>query len=88
MKKHLLTLVAIIMASSFAFAQEAAIVEEKKEGWFRAAGIGLDAGQLSVINPRVGAGENRINLGGAASAITLKILNRNIARKRAKIGDQ
>jgi hypothetical protein len=67
MKKHLLTVVAIMMASSFIFAQEAAKVEEKKEGWFRTAGIGFDAGQLAVINPRVGAGENRINLGGAAN---------------------
>jgi hypothetical protein len=27
----------------------------------------LDAGQLAIINPRVGAGENRINIGGAAN---------------------
>jgi Protein of unknown function (DUF3078) len=67
MKKHLLTVIAVMMASSFLFAQEAAKVEEKKEGWFRTAGIGFDAGQLAVINPRVGAGENRINLGGAAN---------------------
>jgi hypothetical protein len=68
MKKHLLILVALVIASSAMFAQEAKKEEVKKtEGWFRTIAIGLDAGQLAVINPRVGAGENRINLGGAAN---------------------
>lgn len=65
MKKHLLTLCIALVANAMVFAQEAK--EEKKEGWFRTAGLGLDAGQLNMINPRVGAGENRINFGGAAN---------------------
>lgn len=34
------------------------------EGWTKGAGIGLDFAQLALINPRVGAGTNRIGFGG------------------------
>jgi hypothetical protein len=67
MKKNTLTLGLFVLCSTFIFAQEAAKPEEKKEGWFRTASIGFDAGQLAMINPRVGSGSNRINLGGAAN---------------------
>ena len=37
--------------------------EEQPEGWTRGAAFGLDLGQLLQLNPRIGAGENRIGLG-------------------------
>lgn len=37
------------------------------EGWTIGAGIGLDLSVLTVINPRAGAGENRIGLGSNTS---------------------
>jgi hypothetical protein len=67
MKRHLLTLVSLITISTFSFAQEVAKEEAMKSPWTRTVGIGIDAGQLAVINPRIGSGENRVNLGGAAS---------------------
>lgn len=68
MQKHLQLTVAALFLSAFAFAQEAAKKEEAPAKlWTRTAAIGLDAGQLAMINPRVGAGENRINIGGAAN---------------------
>ena len=42
--------------------------EEPKQGWDIGAGIGLDLAQLLQINPRVGAGQNRLGLGGAITA--------------------
>lgn len=41
--------------------------KEAAEGWTRGAGIGLDIGSLLLINPRAGAGDNRIGFGGAAN---------------------
>lgn len=68
MQKHLQLTVVALLLSTFIFAQEAAKKEEAPAKlWTRTAGIGLDAGQLAIINPRVGAGENRINIGGAAN---------------------
>jgi hypothetical protein len=68
MQKHLHLIVVALLSSTFTFAQDAAKKEEAPaKVWTRTAGIGLDAGQLAIINPRVGAGENRINLGGAAN---------------------
>jgi hypothetical protein len=43
----------------------AAMKLEDKEGWSRRAGIGIDLGQLININPYVGAGSNRLGIGGA-----------------------
>ncbi|HMG15754.1 MAG TPA: DUF3078 domain-containing protein [Saprospiraceae bacterium] len=34
------------------------------KGWTRGAGIGLDFAQLALINPRVGAGDNKLGFGG------------------------
>jgi len=36
-------------------------------GWVKGAGLGFDFGQLLQINPAVGAGENKIGLGGVGS---------------------
>lgn len=44
--------------------------KEKKEipdGWRLGAGLGLDMSQLLQINPKVGAGQNRLGLGGAVN---------------------
>ncbi len=37
--------------------------EPVPDGWQRGAGLGADVGQLLLLNPRVGSGENRIGLG-------------------------
>ncbi len=65
MKKTLL-FVFTLLTLNVVLAQDAK-KEEVKEGWKRTAGIGLDFGQLAMINPKLGAGEGRINLGGAAT---------------------
>lgn len=41
--------------------------EIKEDGWHTGGGLGLDMGQLLQINPKVGAGENRLGFGGAIS---------------------
>lgn len=41
--------------------------EELPEGWTSGAGLGLDFAQLLQINPRQGAGQNRIGFGGAVN---------------------
>lgn len=46
-------------------AQEAA--EEAKPAWETGAGLGLDFSQLFQLNPRQGAGQNRLGLGGAVN---------------------
>ena len=42
-----------------------AIKEAKEDGWIQGGGFGIDLGQLLQINPKVGAGENRLGVGGA-----------------------
>ena len=64
MKKILLFLVAILAAN---FVQANNTKMESDTSWKRTAGIGLDLGQLAMINPKIGAGESRINIGGAAT---------------------
>ena len=61
---------AILMLSNptSARAQAADAAEEIPEGWRRGAGFGADLGQLLQLNPRVGAGENRLGLGTNVSA--------------------
>lgn len=41
--------------------------ERKEDGWMSGGGLGLDMGQLLQINPKVGAGENRLGFGGAVT---------------------
>ena len=45
--------------------------EIKEDGWHTGGGLGLDLGQLLQINPKVGAGENRLGIGGAVSIFAL-----------------
>ncbi|PPK87701.1 Protein of unknown function (DUF3078) [Neolewinella xylanilytica] len=54
-----------IFCSLHLLAQEA---EEIPEGWRRGAGIGLDLTQLLQINPKQGAGQNRLGFGSAVNA--------------------
>ncbi len=61
MKRISLLFVLLTFLATATFAQD----EEPKEGWDTGLGIGLDLTQLLQINPRVGAGENKIALGGA-----------------------
>ncbi|MCP4443652.1 MAG: DUF3078 domain-containing protein [Aureispira sp.] len=64
MTKYLLLLTAIVFAfQGTLIAQE----EEKDEGWKFGGGLGLDFAQMLLINPKVGAGENRIGIGGNTS---------------------
>jgi hypothetical protein len=44
------------------------VQQEPESYWNSGAGIGLDAAQLLQINPRVGAGQNRLGFGGAVNA--------------------
>ena len=41
------------------------VAEADSMGWNIGGGIGLDLGQILVINPRAGSGQNRIGFGGA-----------------------
>lgn len=54
----------LLISPAVLLAQE----KEKQElppGWTRGAGIGLDMAQLLQINPKVGAGQNRLGFGSA-----------------------
>ncbi len=66
MKKYVFLLTMLLVCTYPLFAQEEE-AEESKEGWEVGAGLGLDFAQLLQINPRVGAGQNRIGLGGATN---------------------
>lgn len=52
--------------------------KDAKDGWTKAGGIGLNLNLLSLINPRVGAGDNQIGIGGilnySANLVRDKIL--------------
>jgi Protein of unknown function (DUF3078) len=52
--------------------------KDAKEGWTKVGGIGLNLNLLNLINPRVGAGNNQIGLGGvlnySANLVRDKIL--------------
>lgn len=62
MKNILFLLTAIVLCiPSLSYAQDK---EEEKEGWEFGGAIGVDFAQLLFINPKVGAGENRIGVGG------------------------
>jgi hypothetical protein len=58
MKKTISLLCALVLGFQVSFAQE------KEEGWKFGGGIGLDFAQMLLINPKVGAGENKIAIGG------------------------
>lgn len=75
MLKHnpFILVVAIIFTSATLFAQndDAArldgLVQDEADslGWSIGGGIGLDLGQILVLNPRAGGGQNRFGIGGA-----------------------
>lgn len=66
MRKYLILLVfAGFLTSSYAQTNEQLAKPENLDGWSRKASIGLDLAQLININPYVGAGSNRLGLGGA-----------------------
>jgi len=71
MKKSFLLLMAFVVTLSMSFntlqAQDIAAEGEKAETplWETGAGLGLDFAQLLQINPKQGAGQNRLGLGGA-----------------------
>jgi hypothetical protein len=75
MKKHVLNtlIVLFVTISSFLNAQKVSEVtkdvkeidsKDRKEGWTRIGGIGADFSWLNLINPRSGAGDNRVGFGG------------------------
>ena len=51
--------------------------KDAKDGWTKAGGIGLNLNFLNLINPRVGAGDNQVGVGG--------ILNYASNLKRGKL---
>ncbi|MBB4079604.1 hypothetical protein GGR28_002229 [Lewinella aquimaris] len=61
-KASLFLLFLFVTAGLMAQKKEA---EEIPEGWNRGAGVGFDFAQLLQINPKQGAGQNRLGLGGA-----------------------
>ncbi len=75
MKKILLSLMVLLSTGSFIIAQnddaarEKALKEkmkmEAKEGWQNIGALGFDLGQLMIINPYVGQGQDRLGIGGA-----------------------
>ncbi len=61
MRHFYLALLGLLLSCSLS-AQEK---EPIPEGWQRGVGIGLDLAQLLQINPKQGAGQNRLGFGGA-----------------------
>jgi hypothetical protein len=61
------TLALLLISAGFLSGQDeaAAAAEEPAPAWTKGAGMGLDFAQLFQLNPRQGAGQNRIGLGGA-----------------------
>lgn len=68
MSKYLCLFVALILSFQNPVLAQDDKPKEEEEGWKFGGGIGLDFAQLLLINPRVGAGENRIGLGGNITA--------------------
>ena len=83
LKKNLFACVCLLLATTTQ-AQKALDVKEAvkeiktegKDGWKKTGGLGLDFASLSLINPRVGAGDNRLGVGG--------LLNYNANLKKNK----
>lgn len=71
--KFLSTLVLTLLFCQFAFAQAGddrlkeiadAAKKEAEQGWVVGGGLGLDLTGLGIVNPRLGAGDNRFGFGG------------------------
>lgn len=67
MKRNVLLLSVLLLFSvSMVRAQETTLIlAEADTSWKSGAGLGIDFAQLFQLNPRQGAGENRIGIGGA-----------------------
>lgn len=67
--KYLLTATWLLLLSIGVWAQEAPqeATAEPEPAWKRTAGLGLDFAQLFQLNPRQGAGQNRLGIGGAVN---------------------
>lgn len=74
MKKHYFFLF-FVCSVTITFAQKAP-EPDTIQGWRTGAGIGFDFAQLFQLNPRQGAGQNRIGLGGATNAFAKYRKNR------------
>lgn len=64
----LLSLWGIILSIHFGIAQDTTAQKKVPSPWKLGVGIGIDFSQLLQINPRQGAGQNRIGMGGAITA--------------------
>lgn len=71
--KSLSTLLLVLFGFQFAFAQAGAdrlkeiadaAKKEAEKGWVIGGGLGLDLTGLGILNPRLGAGDNRLGFGG------------------------
>ncbi len=66
-KNYAILLSFLLLISASLCAQEEAAAEEEEKGWDTGAGMGLDFAQLFQLNPRQGAGQNRLGFGGAVN---------------------
>ncbi len=104
MRKIALLFLCAVCATASISAQEKALdtkdiktMEKKKddkEGWTKIGGLGANFSWLSLINPRAGAGDNRIGFGGllnySANYIQGKVISNNkfgLQLDVVKIGD-
>ncbi|MEO0789448.1 MAG: DUF3078 domain-containing protein [Bacteroidota bacterium] len=71
-----LTLFALLVSPIYLSGQDEE--EEIPEGWTVGAGLGLDFAQLLQINPRQGAGQNRLGFGGALNAFGTRKKGRSL----------
>lgn len=81
--KHLLTILFFTPLLAFSQAGDDRLKElqdiskKEGEGWVTGGALGLDFAQLSMINPRIGAGDNRIALGGLGNIFTTYTKGKN-----------
>jgi hypothetical protein len=66
--KALSTLIVILFCFNCAFAQTPAVADAAAKAdtsnWTLGGGLGLDLSGLGIVNPRLGAGDNRLGFGG------------------------
>ncbi len=67
MSRLFFAVLVLYFSADFLQAQTPADTTKKDSLWVLGGGIGLDFAHLLYVNPRVGAGENRIGLGGNTS---------------------
>lgn len=79
-KHFTLLLFGLFFATGSLSAQEE---EAPPQGWETGAGIGLDFAQLLQINPRQGAGQNRVGFGSATNFFANYKMNRTLWENQA-----